>query len=66
MPRCDAVFEGGGVKGIGLVGAVAVTEAMGYEFCDTAREGALQSGLQASGGAKSPRRHSDGRCCAAR
>jgi len=30
--KVDAVFEGGGVKGIGLVGAVAVTESQGYEF----------------------------------
>ncbi len=30
--KCDAVFEGGGVNGVGLCGAVAVTEAMGYEF----------------------------------
>ena len=26
----DAVFEGGGVKGIGLVGAVAYAEEIGY------------------------------------
>jgi len=30
--KVDAVFEGGGVKGIGLVGAVAVTEQQGYHF----------------------------------
>lgn len=30
--KCDAVFEGGGVKGIGLVGAVAVLQEAGYEF----------------------------------
>ncbi len=28
----DAVFEGGGVKGIGLVGAVAVAEEKGYRW----------------------------------
>lgn len=28
--RCDLVFEGGGVKGIGLVGALAVLEERGY------------------------------------
>jgi NTE family protein len=28
--KIDAVFEGGGVKGIGLVGAVAVTEENSY------------------------------------
>jgi NTE family protein len=27
----DAVFEGGGVKGIGLAGAVAVAEERGYQ-----------------------------------
>jgi len=30
--KIDAVFEGGGVKAIGLVGAVAVTEEKGYQF----------------------------------
>ena len=30
--RADAVFEGGGVKGIGLVGAVSEIERAGYEF----------------------------------
>ncbi len=30
--KCDAVFEGGGVKGIGLAGAVAAIEQAGYEF----------------------------------
>ena len=29
---CDAVFEGGGVKGIGLVGGVCGIEAAGYSF----------------------------------
>lgn len=32
MPKADAVFEGGGVKGIGLVGAVARIEEAGYTF----------------------------------
>lgn len=51
MPRCDAVFEGGGVKGIGLVGAVAVTEGMGYEFCNVAgtSAGAIVAALVAAG-----------------
>jgi len=51
MPRCDAVFEGGGVKGIGLVGAVAVTEDMGYEFCNVAgtSAGAIVAALVAAG-----------------
>jgi NTE family protein len=34
--RCDAVFEGGGVKGIGLVGAAAAIEEAGYEFINLA------------------------------
>lgn len=32
MNRCNAVFEGGGVKGIGHVGAVAALEKAGYDF----------------------------------
>jgi NTE family protein len=32
MPQCDAVFEGGGVKGIAFVGAIQETEARGYRF----------------------------------
>ncbi|MBD3305496.1 alpha/beta hydrolase [candidate division KSB3 bacterium] len=32
MAKVDAVFEGGGVKGIGLVGAVSEVEKAGYEF----------------------------------
>ena len=33
MPKkVDAVFEGGGVKGIGLVGAVSEIEKAGYQF----------------------------------
>ena len=34
--RADAVFEGGGVKGLGLVGAVAAIEDAGYEFMNVA------------------------------
>lgn len=34
--RADAVFEGGGVKGIGLVGGVAAIEDAGYEFVNLA------------------------------
>ena len=30
--RADAVFEGGGDKGIGLVGAIAVAEENGYKW----------------------------------
>lgn len=32
MPRADLVLEGGGVKGIGLVGAVATMARAGYDF----------------------------------
>jgi NTE family protein len=51
MPRCDAVFEGGGVKGIGLVGAVAATEELNYEFCNIAgtSAGAIVAALVAAG-----------------
>jgi NTE family protein len=51
MPRCDAVFEGGGVKGIGLVGAVAATEEFNYEFCNIAgtSAGAIVAALVAAG-----------------
>ena len=51
MPRCDAVFEGGGVKGIGLVGAVAATEELDYEFCNIAgtSAGAIVAALVAAG-----------------
>ena len=34
--KADAVFEGGGVKGIGLVGAVAVAEEEGYHWVNVA------------------------------
>src|SRR5262245_29888988 len=49
--KCDAVFEGGGVKGIGLVGAVAVTEAKGYDFVNVAgtSAGAIVAALVAAG-----------------
>ena len=33
---CDAVFEGGGVKGIGLVGGVCGVESAGYSFRNVA------------------------------
>jgi len=53
--KVDAVFEGGGVKGIGLVGAVAAVEEAGYEFENLAgtSAGAIVAGLLAAGyGAK--------------
>jgi NTE family protein len=51
MPRCDAVFEGGGVKGIGLVGAIAMTEELGYEYVNLAgtSAGAIVAALIAAG-----------------
>ncbi len=51
MPKCDAVFEGGGVKGAGLVGAIAVTEENGFEFVNVAgtSAGAIVAALVAAG-----------------
>jgi NTE family protein len=51
MPKCDAVFEGGGVKGIGLVGAVLALEEAGYEFVNLAgtSAGAIVASLLAVG-----------------
>ena len=51
MKKVDAVFEGGGVKGIGLVGAVSVIEKAGYEFENLAgtSAGAIVAGLLAVG-----------------
>jgi NTE family protein len=52
MPKkADAVFEGGGVKGIGLVGAVSEIEKSGYEFENLAgtSAGAIVAGLLAVG-----------------
>ncbi|MEW6297959.1 MAG: patatin-like phospholipase family protein [Thermodesulfobacteriota bacterium] len=48
---CDAVFEGGGIKGIGLAGAIAVTEGLGYEFFNVAgtSAGAIVAALVAAG-----------------
>ncbi len=47
----NAVFEGGGVKGIGLVGAVSITEELGYQFANVAgtSAGAIISTLIAAG-----------------
>ena len=49
--KADAVFEGGGVKGIGLVGAVAVTEERGYQWQNLAgtSAGAIVAALLAAG-----------------
>lgn len=47
----DAVFEGGGVKGIGLIGAVAVAEERGYQWANVAgtSAGAIIAALVAAG-----------------
>ena len=49
--KTDAVFEGGGVKGIALVGAVSEIEKAGYEFQNLAgtSAGAIVSSLLAVG-----------------
>lgn len=51
LQKCNAVFEGGGVKGIGLVGAVSALEAKGYEFVNLAgtSAGAIVASLLAVG-----------------
>ena len=48
--RADAVFEGGGVKGIGLVGALEVAEERGYEWVNVAgtSAGAIVASLVAA------------------
>lgn len=49
--KADAVFEGGGVKGIGLVGAVSEVEKAGYEFVNLVgtSAGAIVAALLAVG-----------------
>jgi NTE family protein len=49
--RADAVFEGGGVKGIALVGAVAYAEEQGYRWANLAgtSAGAIVASLLAAG-----------------
>lgn len=49
--KVDGVFEGGGVKGIGLIGALAVTEEQGYRFENVAgtSAGAIIAALVAAG-----------------
>jgi len=51
MPKADVVFEGGGVKGIGLVGALQVAEEKGYEWVNIAgtSAGAIVGALLAVG-----------------
>ena len=49
--KIDAVFEGGGVKGIGLAGAVVAAEELGYRFENLAgtSAGAIVAALVAAG-----------------
>lgn len=49
--KADAVFEGGGVKGTGLVGAVAYAESLGYTWENVAgtSAGAIVASLIAAG-----------------
>ena len=49
--QADAVFEGGGVKGIGLVGALAVAEEKGYRWVNVTgtSAGAIVAALVAAG-----------------
>jgi len=51
VKKADAVFEGGGVKGIGLVGAVKKVEEEGYRFENVAgtSAGAIVAALIAAG-----------------
>src|SRR3954451_20713350 len=51
MATADLVLEGGGVKGIGLVGAISVLEEHGYEFHRIAgtSAGAIVGALVAAG-----------------
>src|SRR5690554_307498 len=49
--KADAVFEGGGVKAIGLVGALSVAERLGYRWVNVAGSsaGAIVAALVAAG-----------------
>lgn len=49
--KCDAVFEGGGVKGVAFIGAIQETERRGYQFNRLAgtSAGALVASLLAAG-----------------
>ena len=51
MAQVDLVLEGGGVKGLGLVGAIAVLEEHGYSFAHVAgtSAGAIVGALVAAG-----------------
>lgn len=49
--KCNAVFEGGGVRGIGFAGAIASMEAAGYKFQNVvgSSAGAIAAALIAAG-----------------
>ena len=49
--KCNAVFEGGGVRGIGFAGAIAAMEKSGYEFENVvgSSAGAIAAALIAAG-----------------
>ena len=51
MKKCDGVFEGGGVKGIGFAGAIEAVEQAGYEFENVVgtSAGAIVAALVAAG-----------------
>lgn len=51
MKKCDAVFEGGGVKGIAFVGAIQEAERRGYSFQNVAgtSAGAIIAALLVAG-----------------
>ena len=60
-PFTNLVFEGGGVKGIGLAGALAVAEERGYRWENVAgtSAGAIVAAMVAAdlGAPRRPRRH---------
>ncbi|WP_202076666.1 patatin-like phospholipase family protein [Caldalkalibacillus salinus] len=49
--KCDAIFEGGGVKGVAAIGAIQETEARGYSFNQIAgtSAGSIVGSLLAAG-----------------
>lgn len=51
LKKCDGIFEGGGVKGIGFAGALAAIEQDGYEFENVigTSAGAIVASLIAAG-----------------
>jgi len=51
MPKCNAVFQGGGIKGTGFAGAVMELEQAGYQFENMAgtSAGAIVAALLAAG-----------------